>query len=762
MTSSPAPPLRVTELSNPLTESLDVADPESFVRLLAGCDAQLFTGFAGLPNVSSSAITAAAVRASRAVAAALAHPRGRIVFGGCGTSGRLAQLLAEELNAWWARREPLLPAAPLSRFHYLLAGGDKALLVPQEAVEDQHDAGQKDLEAWCARVGVRGGASADPVVVVGISCGLSATYVASLLHACLPSPAGGAKGEQRARSFYPVAMGFNPVEAVRSVVVPGAPFTFHSVLRAMEAIQGGGGGGGSPQSPQQSSPPSASPNADLFPGAGGCAIVNPVVGPEAVAGSSRMKGGSITWVLCASIVAVAAELLSLAPPAADAGVVRAYAEADASLLASAFRGHVLAFEVAASQLYASSASPLAAVVAAAADSLAARRATAAAAAAAAASPTEPGRRLVSPTGSGRILYLGAGCAGLLGLVDASEATDTYGSHFNDVRGFVPGGWGRMGVAEAADGDDPEVPPELRGYHGEPAATAPPPPREVACPALSSFTDDFLPTLTPDDLVVLIRIPNPARMTAAERADADADDAQLLEAFALARKAGAKTAVVAAEASAPAAAAADEESSSLESKHAAFLDAAVSLASVGGVRVPLAMPQLPVPAFGARPVAAGVGVPAPWLTASSPPLAATLAVKLALNAITTGAHVAGRGVVMGNRMVNMMLTNHKLFLRAIGIVAAVAGCDQGAARRCVLRSIYGSALGDAELEGFDDSDAAVVGRHIAVASQGERVIPTALMLALGGGGGGEGGLLTPERAREVLREEPRVRRALGRV
>jgi hypothetical protein len=318
----------------------------------------------------------------------------------------------------------------------------------------------------------------------------------------------------------------------------------------------------------------------------------------------------------------------------------------------------------------------------------------------------------------------------------------------------------MGVAETADGDDPEVPLELRGYHhGEqPAAAAAaatttasvPPPREVACPALSSFVCDFVPTLTPDDLVVLVRLPSPVHITSSERAAADGDEKELLEAFSLARKAGAKTAVIAAEAG---------------GGERVFLDAAVSLATAGAVRAQLALPQLPVPAFGAgRSPGAKENEETRPAFSSHPPLPATLALKLALNAVTTGAHVMGRGVVMGNRMVNMMLTNHKLFLRAIGIVGAVAGCDAAAARRCVLRSIYGSALAQEELEGFDDSDAAVVGRHIAVASQGERVIPTALMLALGGNGGGEGKGkgLTPERARELLREEPRVRRALGRV
>ena len=89
-------PPRVTELSNPLTSGLSDASPEAFLRMLAACDAQLFTGSHGLPCAHEFAPQLA--RASEMIAAALAHPRGHVVFGGCGTSGRLAHLLAAVYN----------------------------------------------------------------------------------------------------------------------------------------------------------------------------------------------------------------------------------------------------------------------------------------------------------------------------------------------------------------------------------------------------------------------------------------------------------------------------------------------------------------------------------------------------------------------------------------------------------------------------------------------------------------------------------------
>ena len=41
---------------------------------------------------------------------------------------------------------------------------------------------------------------------------------------------------------------------------------------------------------------------------------------------------------------------------------------------------------------------------------------------------------------GNLFYLGPGPSGLIGIVDASEMVDTYGSRVDEVRAFVDGGW----------------------------------------------------------------------------------------------------------------------------------------------------------------------------------------------------------------------------------------------------------------------------------------------------------------------------------
>lgn len=192
--SSSTSALRVSELPNPLTVDIDVADTASLLRLLGSADAMMFTGFAGLPDVYSDETIHAVSRAAVACASAIAHPRGRVVFSGCGTSGRLSHVFARGLNRWvrkqfGCKRDP---------FHYLIAGGDAALLLPQESVEDQPTAGQDDLARWESDLDL---SSADPVVVVGISCGLSATYVGSMLQAAMARP-----------NCTAVVLGFNPVD----------------------------------------------------------------------------------------------------------------------------------------------------------------------------------------------------------------------------------------------------------------------------------------------------------------------------------------------------------------------------------------------------------------------------------------------------------------------------------------------------------------------------------------------------------------------
>ena len=130
---APAPE-RVTEASNPVTTNIDTASPVAIVRQLGSSDAQLFSGIGGHPGLTSTAqlqamacTVDAMVRVLTPIddgtgSGAATADGGAVVCTGSGTSGRLAYFVARAMNAALARQG--LPP----RFHYLIAGGDHALI----------------------------------------------------------------------------------------------------------------------------------------------------------------------------------------------------------------------------------------------------------------------------------------------------------------------------------------------------------------------------------------------------------------------------------------------------------------------------------------------------------------------------------------------------------------------------------------------------------------------------------------------------------
>lgn len=96
------------------------------------------------------------------------------------------------------------------------------------------------------------------MLFIGVTCGLSAPFVGGQLEYCLDHP----------EKFTPVLIGFNPISMARQIRVPKWPNnrTFYDVATRMENT----------------------PKA---------LVLNPVVGPEPISGSSRMKGGTATKVM---------------------------------------------------------------------------------------------------------------------------------------------------------------------------------------------------------------------------------------------------------------------------------------------------------------------------------------------------------------------------------------------------------------------------------------------------------------------------------
>ena len=98
---------------------------------------------------------------------------------GSGTSGRLSFAAARSFRELAEARD----LGTSLRFHYAIAGGDGALIKAQESGEDDPAAGARAVESCLADAPANA-----TVVVIGITCGLSAPYVAGALDRAVADP----------------------------------------------------------------------------------------------------------------------------------------------------------------------------------------------------------------------------------------------------------------------------------------------------------------------------------------------------------------------------------------------------------------------------------------------------------------------------------------------------------------------------------------------------------------------------------------------
>ncbi|KAE8278642.1 Glucokinase regulatory protein [Larimichthys crocea] len=225
-------------------------------------------------------------------------------------------------------------------YSYIIAGGDRALLSSQEAPEDDPELGMLSLK--------------------------KAPFVAGQLDFCL----------RHSDVYTPVLVGFNPTHQARDEPMPGSMLTFRSVVQRMQAL--------------------AKRSHKAF-------LLNPAVGPEAISGSSRMKGGSATKILLEVVLSAAHAAAFANTPITYKGVLQ----------------RMKAYEQTLDITYAQS-EGMTALLEAAGQSL---------------------RR------GGRVCYLGWGSLAVLGLVDASECDPTFGADYDDVRGFISGGYRELSNSE---------------------------------------------------------------------------------------------------------------------------------------------------------------------------------------------------------------------------------------------------------------------------------------------------------------------------
>lgn len=562
--------------------------------------------------------------------------RGAVFISGAGTSGRLAFLAAT-----WAN-EMLAARGRPPCFHHVIAGGDAALFRCVESAEDDRDAAARDFDA---AVAAAGGDAVTDALFVGVSCGLSASYVAAQLARAMD--------DERGR-FSVACVGFNPKKHARDAGSVHAAPSFRDVLRRMEAEAGGVrasgcGSGGDDRGGEMS----ARLRRRL--------IVTPVVGPEAIAGSSRLKGGTATKLILDAAFAVALTLV-------EEDGNRNRNDADARRTTDLVRDCIVA---------GSAATRAASPRGGAGDDLAA---------------------VVDRAGAclrdgGRIHYVGGGATGALALIDAAEQVPTFGARREDVQGWVRGGEAALGVAASVGGESVDV-------------------------SEATFARTVAPTLRRVDMVVVLADEENPTGVGEETFDALA---------AAVGDRGTNVAVVAVAVT------------------MGGRDVSSGRAATGWLaRWTDRRERLRLAAVTARAgVVLGVNVTVPLerfgesASASFAPLfaprAAELAVKHVVNGISTGAHVLV-GKVFGARMIDVRVSNEKLFHRAARIVAEVAGVSSSTATRALVRAIHEGRTVKQQQEGPVDRSVAEteasMNAHVAAAIDADRVVPVAVLLATG--------------------------------
>ncbi|XP_031147461.1 glucokinase regulatory protein isoform X1 [Sander lucioperca] len=551
------PSLPVSEKSNPLTRDIDQASANCIVRMLQACDAQMFQEETGATyqRLLSKQVVETLMEVAKKVERILKDPRDSVVvLSGCGTSGRLAFLITSTFNR--ALRE----LNQSSVYSYIIAGGDRALLSSQEAPEDDPEQGMLSLKKVCE--------GKKRVLFIGISCGLSAPFVAGQLDLCLQHP----------EVYTPVLVGFNPTHQARDESIPGCTFTFRSVVQRMQEL---------------------SKSQKAF-------LINPAVGPEAISGSSRMKGGSATKILLEVILSAAHAATFTNTPITYKGILQ----------------HMRAYEKTLDVTFAQK-EGIGALLEAAGKSL------------------QCGRR---------VCYLGWGSLATLGLIDASECIPTFGADYEDVRGFISGGYRELNNNEGPLGPD-------------------------FCIAHEDFLHLVLPFFNDQDIVLLIYT--------------HSDDVS--EVAKLARRVREKT-------------------SNLHAVYhrvdgdneAAVQQEDINKLCLSSLEITWSSP------------ASGILAHLQW----------ELSTKLLLNAVSTGAHVL-KGKIYQNYMIDVQVTNSKLYCRAARLLQKMSGCPESQCEEALLKTIYRVDKLTADITSSD------IATHTRTARNRTKVVPLALVCLLTG-------------------------------
>ncbi|KAM9830509.1 glucokinase regulatory protein isoform 3-T3 [Syngnathus typhle] len=571
------PSLPVSEKSNPLTQDIDRASPSCIVSMLQNCDAEMFRKeiASTYQTLFCDEVVKSMLEVAKIVELILKEPKDSlIVLSGCGTSGRLAFLVVSGFN------KALKEMNRSEVYAYIIAGGDKALLSSQEAPEDDPHLGMSCLLKVCK--------GKKRVLFIGISCGLSAPFVAGQLEFCLQHP----------EVFTAVLVGFNPAHQARNEPIPNCTFTFLSVVQRMQVL---------------------AKSRRAF-------LINPSVGPEAISGSSRMKGGSATKMLLEVILCAA----------------HAAAFSHVTTTHQAIIKHLKAYEKTVEVTYAHN-TAIAGLVAAAGKSLLSKK---------------------------RVCYLGWVSLAVLGLIDASECEPTFGAAFGDIQAFISGGYRALNNKE---GSISFLGPQF-------------------CIAHEEFLLHVLPTLDDQDTVILIYTHTD----------------NITEVMNVAHRVREK----------------------MSNLHAIYHQTDGYYADVQEEIKVLCKSTLTFS----------------WQLPSSGSLQHMweLSTKLVLNAVSTGAHIL-KGKVFHNHMIDVQVTNSKLYRRATHLIQKLSGHPAAKCEEALLKAIY-------QVDHLtEDITSYPVATHFATGKERTKVVPLTLVSLLSG--------CSVEDARSFLDLQPIIRKAV---
>ncbi len=256
----------ITEQSNILTTNIDLAESgHQILSILAQTDLEILNGWKLNETLTTDglkydeSIQKKLLKLAQLIAENIEKKSLMLILSGCGTSGRLAYLYSQKLNEYFQSKVA----------DYILAGGDYALINSVEAIEDRPDIGCNQLKSKLDQY------TNKKIVYVGITCGLSAPFVAGQLDYLLK--------ENDSNLSACVLIGFNSTRMARkNIKINEANETFYDLAQRMVQLE------------------TIQPN-KFF-------ILNPLIGPEPITGSTRMKSGSATKILLDLILSYAIQL----------------------------------------------------------------------------------------------------------------------------------------------------------------------------------------------------------------------------------------------------------------------------------------------------------------------------------------------------------------------------------------------------------------------------------------------------------------------